>query len=175
VCTSASSGGWDVNSLAAPAAAAEDGDLVLQKQQREATAVTVFAADSAGGVWQLGIGGCTLFRRAWPCAIRLGVTAIYGVRKQQHPSGDEQASSWGLPVYPGRTCGCVSLTVTTQPLPKLSSPPHTPRLPPHTYTCRRLPKKSEQPLSVAYCCCCCCCCLLECCVRANGMCMVVSG
>lgn len=56
VCTAASGGGGcDIDSLAV---AAGDGaaDPVWQRQQREAAAVTVFAADSAGAVWQLALG-----------------------------------------------------------------------------------------------------------------------
>jgi hypothetical protein len=60
VCTAASAGGGcEIDSLAAAAAAAAgDGaaDPVWQKQQREVAAVTVFAANSAGGVWQLALG-----------------------------------------------------------------------------------------------------------------------
>ena len=59
VCTAASSGGCGFDSLAVPPAAAvgeEDAGPVEQRHQRQAAAVTVFAADSAGGVWQLATG-----------------------------------------------------------------------------------------------------------------------
>jgi hypothetical protein len=63
VCTAASSGSCDIDSLAVPNAAGGggvvEGDPVLQRQKREAAAVTVFAADSAGGVWQLALGEVT--------------------------------------------------------------------------------------------------------------------
>jgi hypothetical protein len=53
-----------------------EGDPVLQKQQREVAAVTVFAADSGGGVWQLALGELT--NATVPLAIA-GQGATHGV------------------------------------------------------------------------------------------------